>query len=355
MQITSNTTQLRSELCVQTDKYGRDHCMVVLAGTFRADAAGELNLGSVQRPPTATDLHHGDPATSSVKYEADFALRKPLTDVSVVGKAVAPGGRPVHELRVALEVEGRSKELLVTGERRWARAGLGLVASKPVPFVEMPLTFERTFGGPGEPRNLVGVGAGGAEEGAALPNIEDPRDRVTSPRSRPAPVGFACVARSWQPRVSLAGTYDARWRDERCPFLPEDFDDRYFQCAPEDQQFPRFRGGERIRCVNMAERAVVEYRVPTRRVPVSFCFAAGRVERVAELDTIILEPHRSEAVLVWRASAPLTKRLVDLRAVEVGEQPTRERDEVIGHRRGKPVFPGIAATIRWLERRRGAA
>jgi hypothetical protein len=72
---------------------------------------------------------------------------------------------------------------------------------------------------------------------------------------------------------------------------------------------------------------------------------------MAELDTVILEPHNAVAVLVWRVSVPLGKKLTDLRGIEVGEQPTA-RDGIVGYRRGKPVFAGIAATVRWLGQRR---
>ncbi len=352
MELRGNTTGLGADLCVQADKHGRDHCVVAVVGTYVAAHGGELQLAATQRPPTSCDTHHGAPESTAIAYEHDFALHKPATDVIVVGKAVVPGGQAVTELLVRLEVEGRSKDLVVVGDRQWIRAGFELIPSAPVPFTEMPLTFDRAFGGPADPRNPLGVGAP-AEAGQALPNLEDPRRRISGPRSRPEPVGLGCIGRNTQPRVAFAGTYDARWREEVCPFLPEDFDERYFQCAPQDQQFPRFCGGEQIRCVHMAAQPVVEYRLPTVRVPVAFDFVHGRIERIAELDTVILEPHHAIAVLVWRASAPLTKKLTDLRGVEVGEQPRADRDGSIGNRRGKPVFPGIAATIRWLAQRRG--
>ncbi|NVB38569.1 DUF2169 domain-containing protein [Pseudenhygromyxa sp. WMMC2535] len=351
MEIRSNTTGLAAGLSAQSDVDGREHCVVAVVGTYHADPDGQLHLAPEQHPPTMCDVHHGDPAQTSVAMEHDFALRKPATDVIVVGKAVAPNGEPVTELPVRLEVDGRSKDLLVIGERRWVRAGLGLRPSAPVPFTEMPLVFDQAYGGPSDLRNPLGVGADPAE-GQPLPNIEDPRAQLQGPRSRSAPVGVGCVGRSWDPRRAFAGTYDERWRAERCPFLPEDFDDRYFQCAPLDQQFPHFRGGELIRCVHMAERSVVTYRIPEQAPPVSFDFVAGRVERRAVLDTVILEPHHERVRLVWRASAPLTKKLTDLRGVDVGEQPLPARDGIIGYRRGKPVFPGIAATLRWLAPRR---
>lgn len=42
-----------------------------------------------------------------------------------------------------------------------------------------------------------------------------------------------------------AGTYDEAWRANRHPLLPEDFDSRFWQCAPEDQiARPFLRGDE---------------------------------------------------------------------------------------------------------------
>jgi hypothetical protein len=356
-----------ADLCVQTDVDARDHCVVVVKGTFDTDDQGNLSLAHEQRPLVHTDEHYGEPESSCVKYESDFAQCKPLTDVIVVGKAVSPGGHPIIELLVRLELAGWSKDVLVVGERRWVRGLAELVPSRPVPFVEMPLTFDRAFGGqddskgPGlvaaELRNLAGVGLhvhrdARAIEGTSLPNLEDPRERISSRRDRPQPIGFGCMGRSWKPRSDYAGTYDAKWRDEVCPFLPKDFDSRYFQCAPPDQQFPRFRGGEVIRCLHMAER-VVQYTIPSLRIPVRFEFEGAEQSRLGELDTIVLEPHRYQAMLVWRASVPLGKRLVELRSIHVGEPPRGVEHTVLGHRRGKPVFAGIEATIRWLRRDRG--
>ena len=368
MQITSNTTGMEAGLAVVSDKHARDHCVVVVKGTFETSPSGEPKLSAEQQPLVATDEHYGEPATTSVRYESEFALEKPFCDVVVVGKAVAPRGEPVTKLMVRLEVEDRSKDIAVFGERRWVRAAGGLVASPPVPFTELPLTYDRAFGGiddsrgPGstaaELRNLVGVGFhphrdAKAIDGAPLPCIEHPAKLMSSVRDRPTPIGYGYVGRSWQPRVSYAGTYDQRWLDEISPFLPPDFDARYHQGAPQDQWFPPFAGGERIRCVHMARSPVVEYRIPRARIPVTFRFVDRGESRQGRLDTVILEPHLGRMQLVWRASVPLGKKLVALREIEIGEQPHRAADDYLGTRRGKPAFKGIAATLRWLRKVRG--
>jgi hypothetical protein len=259
----------------------------------------------------------------------------------VIGHAIAPGRVPVTELLVRLEVEGRAKDAQVVGERRWISVAGFSRMSAALPFVELPLCWERAFGA--SPHNPVGVGLGDV-----VPNIEDPRAPIQSRRDRPNPRGFAFVGRSWQPRVGFAGTYDRRWRTQICPLLPEDFDERYFQAAPSDQQFPHFRGGERIRCWYMADDPLIEFCVPTLAVPVIFDFDDNVLEREGVLDTVVLEPALRRMHLTWRASAQLPKQIVRLRGVHVGEAP--QRDGPVGWRRGKPLFAGLGSYLRWITR-----
>src|SRR5262249_19035840 len=149
------------------------------------------------------------------------------------------------------------------GDRVW-QAGLVLTtASRPKPFATMPLVWERAFGGTdhkeGQPdrlyaedRNPIGAGfriANGQKklDGLPLPNLEDPRDLIASWKGRPAPVGFSPTCPAWEPRRKLAGTYDADWLRHRIPYLPRDFDPRFFQTAPPGLAAPgHFQGGEEV-------------------------------------------------------------------------------------------------------------
>lgn len=372
MQITSNTTGMEAGIAVIADKDAREHCVVVVKGTFQTDLQGVMTLGSRQRPLTYSDEHYGEPGLSSIRYECDFALEKRLTDVLVVGRAIAPGGLRVTELPVSLEVQGKTKTILVIGERRWLRTFGSIHPCDPVPFAEMPLTFDRAFGGMDdsegahapsvEEHNPTGVGfhshrEGKQVEGMPLPNLEHPKQRLTSFRDRVKPVGFGCIGRNWKPRIDYAGTYNQYWRDEVAPFLPADFDNHYFQSAPVDQQFPLFKGGEVIRCVHMAVHALVEYHIPPHRIPVNFGFMDGDVTRFGVLDTVILEPHLRLAMLTWRASIPLGKKLHTLRSISigVGEHPRRINANQQAYRRGKPFFKGLNEAVRWLRQRRHAS
>ncbi|PRP95387.1 hypothetical protein ENSA5_39720 [Enhygromyxa salina] len=360
MQITANTTGMAADLGVAADVEARDHCVIVIKGSFQADPAGAMTLLPEQPPPCATDEHYGDPATTSLRRANDFALYKPRAELLVDGFAHVPeGSPPVPELRVTLEVGERRKQVLVSGERVWVSNFGSASPSPPVPFTRMPLRFERAFGGPLEPRNPVGVGyhpkrSARDVDGLPVPNLEAPDERVERPDARTRPVGLGPLGRSWQPRLRHAGTYDARWRSERCPFLPDDFDARYFLSAPEDQHFDHFRGAERIRCHHMAARPVVTYVLPTVRVPVHVFTATGPSRAgLAVLDTVILQPHLARAELVWRTSVPLTKKLGALREVRIGELPARA-DGILGYRDGKPHFGDLRAALRWLRRKPGS-
>lgn len=363
MLISANTTRMTAGLTVMVDRDAREHCVVVVKGTFQTRDDGALSRHPVQQPLAETDVYYGDPTTSCIRYPCDFVLEKPQADVLVVGKAVAPGGKAVRELLVRLEVDGRTKDVLVFGDRRWI-SGAGFVPSEAVPFTEMPLTFDRAFGGSDDSRgptlvdvewrNLVGVGFHRHRrrsdiEGTALPNLEDPGHRLRSPYDTPAPAGFGCSSPNWFDRARYAGTYDDTWWAEQSPFLPSDFDARFFQSAPLDQQFPEFCGGEVICCHHMATEPVVRYRVPTSALPVTFGFADRLEAKVASLDTVILEPHVGAAMLVWRAHMPLPKRLTELREVFVG---TGAAASAVREHRGKPYFSGLDAAIRWLRQNR---
>ena len=64
---------------------------------------------------------------------------------------------------------------------------------------------------------------------------------------RPTPIGFGPVPRFAKARVRYAGTYDEHWIENVLPFLPQDFDDRYFQAAPEDQWLDTLAEGMSVR------------------------------------------------------------------------------------------------------------
>lgn len=333
MQITRNTTGMPAGLSVAADKDARNVCVVVVKGTFGVGSDGQTRLADEQAGLVYADEHFGDPAATGTRYECDFAPVKPKAEVVVNGSAVSPSGHPVAGLPVALEVGGLRKQLAVFGDRVWCKRLIGFSASDPEPFVEMPVVFGRAFGGVdqshpdqrkhgAELRNPIGVGfhkpSGIAIDGSPLPNVEDPARLLRSWSDTPPPAGFGVVGRGWQPRVRFAGTYDERWLEERFPYLPEDFDERYFLCAPQDQWLPGGLAGQSVRCLNMTPGGSFEFRVPSMQVPVLFRFHDRKVQSPSVPDTLLIEPGHRRFSLTWRACVPLGNKLTALREVVVG-------------------------------------
>ena len=131
----------------------------------------------------------------------------------------------------------------------------------------MPLTYERAYGGrePDPPRDPTGRGSSpairlgrGFRPGPAAPNVEYPGVSLTS-----RPAGFGPIPPHWQPRVRYAGTYDETWQRDRCPLYPDDLDDRFFLCSPEDQRPGEFlRGGEPVELLNLTPSGRLAFTLP---------------------------------------------------------------------------------------------
>src|SRR5262249_5426198 len=155
---------------IALDKAGIEHLVVVAKATFAIDPGGDTRLAEKQVPLKRADEHHGEPETTSVRYENDFAPYKPMCDVIVNGSAHAPRGRQTTAMVVAFQFEKVTRRARVVGDRVWkSRWLLPPAASRPKPFKRMPIVWERAFGGMDtspknkkkhafEIRNLIGIG-----------------------------------------------------------------------------------------------------------------------------------------------------------------------------------------------------
>jgi len=306
-----NRTPFAAERGWVRDGNGAEIWLVAVKCTFDIKPDGSTAVSDDQPPVLRVPEYYGEPGKSSVKYEADLVMTKTTTDVLVVGHACAPQGRPVTQMDVGFRVGPVNKVLRVTGDRRWGSLGI----SSPEPFTKMPIVYERAFGGADlksarperdwDWRNPVGAGFAVARDnldGAALPNIEYPDDIVTGWKDRPRPAGFGPIAAHWQPRVAFAGTYDEKWMNERQPLLPLDFDNRFFQSAPQDQQAPAFlRRGVPVVLHRLTPVKELRFFLPNVFLGFDTRFYDGTRElhKERKLHTVILEPDYPRVSVVW--------------------------------------------------------
>jgi len=323
-----NQTPFKAAIAVLPDAAGIDTLYVVVKATLKL--LPKLSLADVQVPPTLADEYYGDPATSSLRSCSEMHLGKPGTDVLLIGRAWAPGKRPVRQTQVAMSVAERKKTIQVSGDRTWRNGR----PSDPQAFESIPLVWERAFGGfhkrgdrvLAEERNPVGCGfAQGLSahdtEGRAVPNLEDPATPLGKIGDAAVPVCFAPIAPSWLPRRTFAGTYDARWQRQRAPFLPDDFDSRFFHCASAEFAFDRYlSGGEPVRISGVTPDGPIEFTVPDARLHVGVTVAGSPAEPEAHLETLAIEPDDNRVCFTWRASLPCDKRTLKVETIVVSRR-----------------------------------
>lgn len=218
-----NTTPLTAELAALSTASAAPmrRGLVVAKATFRG-----LERGLVLDADAPEPLRSGEEPHPLGVLPADVLARGGAElEVAVLGSACAPGGVPVTEMRVSMAVGARSEELVVVGPRRWLATASGRRPGPAEPFVRMPLTWSRAYGGSAEV--LVDDGAVMAVEHAqnpegagfdveklagalrsslgsparaypeavrGLPNVERPESRIEAWDDDPEPVGWAPLA-----------------------------------------------------------------------------------------------------------------------------------------------------------------
>ena len=324
-----DTTPFHTALAVFPNEKGIDTVYVILKATF--DIGCRPKIAPQQRPVTFTDTYWDEPGRSSLKYASEAHPAKPATDLILVGEACAPDRQPVPRIDVTMRVADRSKTLRVFGDRTWERGLAGLRMTSPLPFEKIPLTYERAFGGIHEshqrqrvffePRNPIGRGFVGKRKtgeirGLPLPNIEDPHHLIQQPDDQPPPAGYGFIAPAWEPRVSFAGTYDESWRKTRAPFLPVDFDPRFFSMAhPDPICKGHLRGGEPVEIVNASGTGPLRFELPVCEVAVCAQILQDLEEPPLHLETVVFEPGEGLFTMTWRAALVCGKQATKVRQV----------------------------------------
>ncbi len=344
-----NATRMVAGYTMGLEPSGRELLLVVVKGTFVLPKPGEpVRLHEEQQPLAMADTFSGEPGLSAPVYEADFALRKHHCDVLLLGSAYAPAGYPATRVPVSLQVGTMAKTCEVVGDRAWEAGLTGIRASPPQPFVRMPISYDVAFGGVDQESEdplqhdaymLNPAGRGFRKhlknawvDGRPLPNTEEPGNVVDWPTNKYKPMAFGPVGRSWQQRSCFAGTYDQKWLDDVFPFLPQDFDERYHQTAPIDQQITLSKSALDVTLSNLTPDGLRHFVLPYFAAPVHvFPKSGAREDLLASLDTIVFEPDQERFTMSWRVARPLRKNMFEIAQVRVGKssrEPWQRNDAI---------------------------
>ncbi len=284
--------------------------LVAVKATFALGAQG-VRLAEKQPEPLLLPEHRGEPASSSLRYEADLTDEKPKTDIVINGTAYSPKGRPHAEILVGARIGAIQKGLKVVGDRVWDRSLAGIRLSAPKPFTSMPIVYERAYGGADlrdpdpqkhrhEARNPIGCGFALKKDhrvGMSAPNILSLEgDGLTQP------VGFGPIPSHWSPRHEHWGTFDEAWIRERKPLLPTDYRAAALQCAPDDQQSGApMVGGESVRLINLTPSGQLDFVLPRIQLTFQTRFGARRIRHEGRLHTVVIEPDELALRMTWLA------------------------------------------------------
>lgn len=357
-----NASKLAAAYTLGMGSDGRESLVVLTKGTFNLPLDGRVaSLADAQQPLLMADTFLGEPGLSAPLQEMDFAPVKPCCDVLVRGKAYAPAGRPVTQLTAGIRIGRVSKAFSVLGPRQWQQGIMGVAPGAPQPFVEQDISYAQAFGGAHPtlnapemlrcyPHNPSGCGWYPSDIDSTgivarpMPNTEELGKPIDSPSGDFRPMALGPIGRSWPQRVRFAGTYDDAWLADCFPFLPGDFDNRYFQAAPEDQQADYLRGGEDVLLLNLTPQERAGFRIPEMDVPVTFFLKKGGHETVrGVIDTLLIDTDARQVQLTWRVSRPLRRNLFEIAQVLVGTMPAgwwRAREL------GKDYYPSLRSLVK---------
>jgi hypothetical protein len=333
-----NATRMTVGYTMGLEPSGRELLVVVIKGTFVLPQLGEaVRLADAQLPLVMADTFSGEPGYSAPLHEADFAPRKHACDVLLTGSAHAPAGRQVARMRAGLRVGPMEKSFDVVGPRAWQAGLTNITASVPLQFTQMPVSYDLAFGGADrrsdderehDSYRANPVGRGWHRhlkhewiDGAPLPNLEEPGQPVASPAGQYLPMALGPVGRGWPQRARYAGTYDDQWITDVFPFLPQDFDERYYQAAPAEQQIPIPKEPMEVVLSGFRPDGVRQFMLPFFEAPVHVFPKRGeREDLIANLDTIVFEPDEERFTMSWRVARPLKKSMHEIEQVLVGKK-----------------------------------
>jgi hypothetical protein len=321
-----NNTPFSAGFCLFPNEQGIDSLFVIAKATF--NIAQPWTLADIQEPIYEADKYWEDPADSSLLLTSDYHIGKAATDIIVIGNAISPDEKPSRALDVDVQVGHIKKIIRVYGDRWWDKHQI----SSAEYFTQMPMVYERAFGGAetinhqtlsAETRNPIGIGWRGerkklAFDGNPIANIEDRRFLINTPDDVPPPAGVSPIAPHWSPRVDYVGTYDELWQQTRAPYLPDDYNARFQNVAHPDLIYPgNLTGGEPVRITGMHPRGELAFLLPFVSIRCRIVLTGSQIELPFALETLLIEPNQLRLSLTWRAATVCDKKMLKIENILV--------------------------------------
>jgi hypothetical protein len=335
----NNYTPYQVDSAFYYDKEGREHLLVLAKATWRLPLSGQsAELSEHQVPLIDSDTATAQPGLSSPEYESEYVPFKSSCDVLVLCCAYAPKGTPSSRVSVGVRVGGMSKTFTVTGRRKWQTGLLGVTISmtEPKPFIKQAISYDIAFGSKcftALNSNPIGIGhyaSFSKADGQDAPQIELIDKPPTDPSKSYPSLSFGPIGRSWEPRAAWAGTYDESWRKDRSPLLPKDFDTRYFQCAPKDQQVHQLLTDDQVTLINLvnpilAPSGRIDFKLPDLSLEGSIQYKSDEIKALSmNADTLLIEPDKQRFMVTWRAAIPLGRRSIhSVAEINIGKESTK--------------------------------
>ena len=320
-----------------------------------------------EQEPILTEMIEAPAPETDVAVPTRFAENLPerqLCDVIVL--ATARSARPVIERTLVLRIDTESRRILVRGNRIATRQGNTWTMSSPQPWQEMPLGWDRAYGGtdpnvlpetidsvmemvsalvvdPGMyPRNDLGRGFVVSQASVPpdavlqLPNLEFPDDQLTPQRlpcpdlaawhRQPRPAGFGFVPPHWFPRSLHVGVVAGRWPDlsygplpeEELGLLPQGFlqeqrvadepavSPGFLQVSAPGMAFQSLSGSESLMLEGLdGEHSSVSIVLPGGRPTAALRTPTETVDLQPRLVQVLLDLNAGVLTMLWSASLRL--------------------------------------------------
>src|SRR5437016_1981753 len=141
-----NETPFAAQEAWTRDERGHEWWLIAIKASFEIDSDGKQQLLKDQVPVNMAPIHGAD--TPELLDDDDLVIEKKHTDVLVEGPIYAPDQRPNIESIARIKIgDVLDKSVRAIGDRVFIPGPVSVRMSRPEPFIQIPISWRRTYGG----------------------------------------------------------------------------------------------------------------------------------------------------------------------------------------------------------------